>query len=192
MGCDMVVALPRATTDRHTLFGHNNNRPAAEGQSLVRVPDRDFAPGAAVRTSWLTLPQARQTHTVLACRSPGLWGYWHGVNENHVGAGVTAIRTRLACAGPVLTGTDLVRLALERAASARQAVDVLTDLVNRHGQGTFPGDASYPADPQAGDEVYDSSFLVADSQEAYVLETCGCHWALQVVGAVRAVTDLCQ
>jgi secernin len=140
----------------------------------------------------VVLPQVRQTHAVLACRSAGRWGYWHGVNEHHVAAGVTAIRTRLACAGPVLTGTDLVRLALERAASARQAVDVLTDLVNRHGQGTFPGDASYAADPQAGDEFYDSSFLVADGQEAYVLETSGCHWALQVVGAVRAVTDLCQ
>jgi secernin len=182
MGSDMVVALGRATVDGHTLFGHNNNRPHGEGQSLARVPGRGFAPGESVRATHVDVPQVRQTFTALGCRSGAEWGYQHGVNEKGVAVGVTAIRTRLANEGPGLTGPDLVRLALERAASASQGVEVLADLVHRHGQGAFPG----------GDGEPDSSFLVADGREAYVLEACGPHWALQQVGRVRAVSAVCQ
>jgi secernin len=57
-------------------------------------------------------------------------------------------------------------------------VDVLADLVARHGQG----------DPSEDD----SAFLIADGREAFVLETAGAFWAEQVVGSVRAVGGLCQ
>src|SRR5947209_15014699 len=191
MGCDMVVALARATLDGHVLFGHNNNRPAGEGQSLRRVPGRHFALGAVPRATHLPIPQARQTATVLACPAAGQWGYRQGVNEHGVAAGVTPIHTKLGANGPRLTGPDLVRLALERAASARQAVDVATDLIARHGQAE-PGADCAPfgaADPENG---ADSALLIADGREAFVLETCGCHWALQVVREVRAVSNFCH
>jgi hypothetical protein len=183
MGSDMVVALARSTVDGRTLFGHNSHRPTGEGQSLVRVPGRAFAPGESARATHLALPQVRQTHTVLAGRAGGEWGYRHGVNDRGVAAGATSICTRLENEGPVLTGPDLVRLALERAGSAWQAVDVVTDLISRHGQGYFPG--------AEGGDGHDSALLLADAQEAYLLEASGGHWALQVVGSVRAVSDVC-
>jgi secernin len=188
MGCDMVVALGRATADTHTLFGHNSNRPGDEGQSLVRQPGRPYAPGEKVQTSRAVLDQARLTWTVLACRSGNEWGYRQGVNEHGVALGLTSIRTKVADersgpSAPGLTGTDLVRLGLERAGTALQAVDVLTDLLGRHGQaGESEGDA--------GDT--DSAFLIADGREAYVLETCGAHWAVQQVREVRAVSNVCH
>ena len=188
MGCDMVVALPRATADGTALFGHNSNRPAGEAQALVRTAARSHAPGEKLRTPARELPQARQTFAVLANRPAGLWGYRHGVNEHGVCAGVTPIRTRLAEPSPGLSGTDLVRLALERAASARQAVDVLTDLITRHGQGST-GEAGRHHDE---DGAADSAFLVADGQEAYALEATGRHWVLQVIGSVRAASDVCH
>src|SRR5271166_2901644 len=181
MASDMVVALARATADGRTLFGHNSNGLAREGHALVRVEGRAFAAGETLSTGRLTLPQARHTCTVVAGHRAGQWGYCHGVNEHGVAVGVTAVRTRLSAAGAGLAGTDLVRLALERAASARQAVDLITDLVIRHGQ--------YAEDEG---QAADSSFLVADGREAFAVETCGRFWAEQVVGSVRAATNLCH
>jgi secernin len=183
----MVVALARATADGQTLFGHNSNRPHGEAQTLVRTPARCHAPGEKIRTPARELPQARQTYAVLAGRPAGLWGYQHGVNEHGVCAGVSAVRTRLADASAGLSGTDLVRLALERGATACQAVDVLTDLIGRHGQGST-GEAGLHDEGGAGD----NSFLVADAREAFALEATGRHWVLQVVGTVRAASDVCH
>jgi secernin len=181
MGNDMVAALPRATAASTTLFGHNSNRPGGEPPALRRVPGRAFAPGEQVRAQHVALPQARRTATVLAGRPAGRWGYANGVNEHGVAAGVTTLRTRLRGEAPGLTGTDLVRLALERAATAVQAVDVVTDLVGRHGPG-----AGDPADPDGGDPV----LLLADGREAYALVACGRHWAVQQVRDVRALGDV--
>jgi hypothetical protein len=82
-----------------------------------------------------------------------------------------------------LLGTDLVRLGLERANSARQAVELLTDLVSRHGQGAYPG--CPPADR------YDSALLIADAAEAFAVETSGRHWVYQEIQQVRAMSDVC-
>ncbi len=182
MANDMVAALARATTDGQTLFGHNSNRPHGEPTSLVRRPGRDHAPGERVRTTHIDLPQARHTFAVLAGRAGSSWGYQHGVNEKGVTAGYTPIRTRLLNDSPGLTGPDLVRLVLERAGTALQAVEVLTDLIGRHGQGAFVG---------AGENDPDAALLVADCREAHVVEAAGRHWALATVGTVRAVSDAC-
>jgi hypothetical protein len=181
MGSDMAVALGRATAGGGVLFGCGGERPPGEPQSWLRVPGRVHAPGQAVRATHLEVPQARQTWAVVGARCGGEWGYRHGLNEKGVAAGVTGIHTRLERDAPGLTGPDLVRLALERAGSACQAVEVLTDLIARHGQ----------CGPGLG-EGSDSAFAVADGREAYVLEACGSHWALQAVPAVRAVSDVCH
>jgi dipeptidase len=183
MGSDMVVALARTTRDGRALFGHNSTRPVGEGQALCRAPGRAFARGETVVTTNLVLPQAARTHTVLGCRAAGVWGYQHGVNQHGVALGTTPVHTKLLADGPGLTGPDLVRLGLERAASALQAVDVLTELVTRYGQGPYAG---CPAE-----EDHDNAFLIADAREAFVLEACGPYWGMQRVGEVRAVTDVC-
>jgi secernin len=78
-------------------------------------------------------------------------------------------------APPALIGMDLVRLGLERASGAEQAVEVMTALLERHGQGGMADEANKAA--------YDSSFLVADSSSAWVLETAGRTWAAKPVAA---------
>jgi len=179
MANDMLVALARATQEGHTFFAHNANRPRGEGVSLVHVPGREFVPGEEVHATHLAVPQTRRTWTVLAGRAGLQWGYEHGVNEKGVAVGYTPIHTRLESDRPTLTGPDLVRLALERSSSARQAIDTLTDLIGRYGQGAHAG------------QGVDSALLVADAQEAFVLEAAGRHWVLALVGSVRAVTGAC-
>jgi hypothetical protein len=184
MGGDMVVALGKATAEGGTLFGHGSTGPGPGPFGLVRTPGRLHAPGETVRAAFVEVPQVRQTYDVLGGRPEGLWGYVHGVNGCGVAAGCARLQTRLRLDGPGLLGPDLVRLALERGRTARQATDVLTSLIARHGQGAFPGGP-------AGDG-HDSAFLVADAREAFLVEASGRYWVCQEVRQVRAVGDLCS
>jgi dipeptidase len=177
-----VVALGPATAPGHTLFGQNSHRPARECQTLKRLPGREFAADDRIRTPFLELPQARKTYTVLGCQSFGSWGFQHGINEHQLAVGCAVLQTRLQGRGPGLLGTDVVRLTLERCRSARLAVDLLTDLVERYGQGPFPG---------CPDEVEgDHAFLIADPAEAFAVETAGNYWVYQEIHQLRAVSDV--
>lgn len=182
MGCDMVVALGRATVDGQTLFAHSSDRPFGEQQALRRIPGRAYTLGEKVRVQFIELTQARQTHTVVGSQPVGCWGYEHGVNGCGVAIGCTSLATKLRSSRPALLGTDLVRLALERARSAQHAVDLITDLVSCHGLGFF-SDCSEPMEA-------DSAFLVADPQEAFLIETAERYWVCQEAKEVRAASDV--
>ena len=108
-----------------------------------------------------------------------VWGLTHGINENRVAAGTACWQSKFTAGDSGLLGTDLVRLTLERSQSARQALDILTDLVSRHGQrgSGRPGQT-------------DSVFLLADPKEAFVVEAAGSHWAMLECQQVRAVSDV--
>jgi len=80
-----------------------------------------------------------------------------------------------------LLGMDLVRLGLERARDATEAVEVMTALIEAHGQGGS-------GQPHV-DWPYHNSFLVADPARAWILETSGRHWALQAVRDVAHITN---
>ena len=67
------------------------------------------------------------------------------------------------------------RLALERASSASEAVNVITSLLETHGQG---GPGFEKAD---GNITYDNSYMIADHSEVWILETASQHWAAQKV-----------
>jgi hypothetical protein len=68
---------------------------------------------------------------------------------------------------------DLVRLALERVATASDATEVIGTLLERHGQGGTGHDGV--------DRPYWSSFLVADPHQAFVVETSGSEVAVERV-----------
>jgi secernin len=182
MGCDMVVAVAPATGMQQSLFAANCHRPRGDAPAVRRVAGRTFTAGEAVQTPFVQLPQARQTCAVLAVQAQGAWGYLHGVNDRRVAAGVADWQSCLRQRRPGLLGPDLVRLVLERSHSAQQAVDVLTDLIARHGQGAFNGS------PEEG--AADHVFLLADPAEAFVVEAAGAAWAAQEIGQVRAAGDV--
>jgi Na+/melibiose symporter-like transporter len=112
----------------------------------------------------------------MASRPTWLWGIEHGVNEHGVAIGNEKVWTTddAKSAPPALLGMDLVRLALERARTADEALDRLTDLLTTYGQGGS-GEEDH-------DEPYFSSFLLAASGMASI------QYALAEAGA-RGFSD---
>lgn len=183
IGCDTLVATATSTADRSVVFAKNSDRLADECQHLRIYPSRDWEKGATVRCQYVTLPQARHTYRVLGSQPFWLWGFEHGVNERGVAIGNEAIWTKAPRQKVGLLGMDLVRLGLERGGTAREALDAMTPLLEKHGQGGSPRHN----DPNAA--CYDSSFILADPSEAWVLETSGHDWAAQRIKGVYSISN---
>ena len=164
--CDTLCAPGR----RGMVFAKNSDRPPGEVQIAWPFGRRSSA-GCTLRTQYLSIGDTGAHATFLSCPT-WLWGAEHGVNEHGVAIGNERVSTThdAAAAKPALIGMDLVRLGLERARSAAEAVEVMTDLLRTCGQGGIADAAHH--------EAYDSSFLVADPTEAFVLETAGSDFAV--------------
>jgi secernin len=175
--CDTLCAPGR----RGMVFAKNSDRPPGEVQIAWPFGRRASA-GCTLRTQYLSIGDTGAHASLLSCPT-WLWGAEHGVNEYGVAIGNERVSTThdAAAAKPALIGMDLVRLGLERARTAAEALDVITGLLETCGQGGI-------ADAAHG-EAYDSSFLVADPTEAFVLETAGTDFAVAPFPAGVAISN---
>lgn len=177
--CDTVVVI----SDEAVLFAKNSDRDANEAQALEWHAAADHAVGTRVAATHLEIPQVPHTHATVLSRPWWMFGAEMGANEFGVVIGNEAVYTTEKDEGPALLGMDLVRLGLERAASASAAVEVIVSLLERHGQ----GGACSRERPTLR---YHNSFLVADRAEAHVIETAGRHVATErVTRGVRAISN---
>jgi dipeptidase len=177
-----MVAFTGPPGARRAIFAKNSDRPGLESQPLTAVPAATHEPGSTVRCQYLTIPQAPRTLAVLGSRPYWLWGFEQGVNEAGVAIGNEAIYTHDPVPDTGLLGMDLVRLALERGATAAEAKKVITDLLERHGQGG--------AAVVGGDRRYHNSFIVADATEAWVIETSRRHWVARRTTRGAVISNL--
>ena len=125
--CDTLVSL----TDDGVLFAKNSDRDPNEAQVLRWHPASDHEPGTEVACTWISIPQVTRTHAVLLSQPWWMWGAEIGTNEHGVVIGNEAVFTRELALGrrepDALLGMDLLRLALERAATATDAVAVIVE-----------------------------------------------------------------
>lgn len=180
--CDTFVSLG----GDGVLLAKNSDRDVNEAQVLRWHAAADHEPGARLQTTWSEIPQVAHTHAVVLSRPWWMWGAEMGANEHGVVIGNEAVFTRRTGAAKgetPLLGMDLLRLALERATTRHEAVEVIVSLLEAHGQG---GSASHEH-PRFS---YDNSFLVADPDGAVVLETAGRHHATEeVTGPGRSISN---
>lgn len=187
--CDTFVFVAGgAAGPAATLFGKNSDRPSEEEHEVVYLPAARHTAGSAVKCTYISIPQVAETLAVVLSRPRWLWGCEMGANERGVVGGNEAIWTSLA--GELgsearLLGMDILRLALERGPTARDAARVCAELTEAHGQGggCAEGDSDW---------TYENGYLFADAAEAFVVETCGPRgWVMERVepGSFRNISN---
>jgi len=177
-----MVALGEVTKNGQTIFAKNSDRSANECQPLVQCGRLAHPPGAVTQCQFISLPEVSTTCRHVGSRPYWCWGYEHGFNEYQVVIGNEGLTSRIESAEPRLIGMELLRIGLERSRTAGEAVEVMTEIITRYGQGVFKGGAI------AGN--YDNGYLVADPREAYVIETAGHQWAVKRVEKTIGISNV--
>jgi secernin len=181
--CDTFVALNNTTKDGSVIFGKNSDRHPNEAHEVTLIPRASHPKGTQVDCTYIRIPQVRQTNAVLLSKPFWLWGAEMGANEHGVVIGNEAVFTKVPYdKQPGLIGMDFIRLALERAATADEALDVMIELLETYGQG---GNAMF-----AHKMFYHNGFVIADPHSAWIFETAGQHWAAEKVRDVRTISNL--
>ena len=192
--CDTFAVAASHTTNGATLFGKNSDRPARESQPLRWLDSRRG--NARLRLAYVDVDDVEETIPHIGSSPYWCWGHETGMNPYGVTIGNEALFTRDVAAAaaadragravePGILGMELLRLGLERAQTSREAVAVMTELVERYGQygaGTAGKDRASAA--------YDNSYLIADGREIWILETSGRRWVTkQVTDAYWALSN---
>lgn len=180
--CDTFVTFSTLDSDPVVVFGKNSDREPNEAQHLLTLPAVEYPPETQLACTYIRIPQVARTHAVLLSKPFWMWGAEMGVNEHGVAIGNEAVFTLATPAvEPGLLGMDLVRLGLERSESAREAVDVIVSLLEAYGQG---GSSGYTRDFR-----YDNSFLIADPQDVWLVETAGREWVAKHITDSYAISN---
>jgi len=176
--CDTAVSV----TERGVFFAKNSDREPGEAQAVehfaaARPSER------TLRVTHLELPQASRTHELVLSRPVWMWGGEMGANEHGLVIGNEAVFTKVPVAKTGLTGMDLLRLALERATTAEEALELVTSMLARYGQG---GRCGY----RQKNFRYHNAFVFADRESAWLLETAGPYWAAERVSGLRTASNV--
>ena len=180
--CDTIVAVGSATKNGTTLFGKNSDREPDEAQNIKIYPGLQHGPDEMVQCTHISIPQVAETAGILLCQPFWMFGGEMGSNEYGVVIGNEALLTKEQPDPTGLTGMDLLRLALERGRTAKEALEIITGLLETYGQG---GNCGYRREI-----YYMNSFIIADGSEAYVLETVKSWWAWKKIKDFWAISNI--
>lgn len=176
--CDTFAVQKNYSLYRENIFAKNSDRPLGEAQRLRFFPEADHQEGETLKCTHLCIPQVSHTYAMMGSQPYWIWGFEMGINECGLMIGNEAEGSNCPQESEDgLLGMDLLRLALERASNGREAVAVITELLETYGQNA---NAS-----MLFDRRYENSFLLVDPEEIWLLETAGRQWA------ARQVKDWC-
>lgn len=148
--------------NKYALFAKNSDRSPNEPQ-VIQFIRRHKNKNKKLKTTYIEIDEVEEVYSILISRPSWLWGCEMGVNEYGLCIGNEAIFTKGKYNKTGLTGMDLVRLALERCKTSKEAKDLIIELIKKYNQG---GNCGYDHN-----FYYDNSFLIMDRNNIYVLET---------------------
>ena len=175
--CDTLGKMGKS----RSFFAKNSDRSPNEAQVMEHHPRKSGLSGS-VDCTYISIPQVAETYEVLLSRPAWMWGAEMGINEFGLCIGNEAVFTKGAYGKTGLTGMDMVRLALERSKTAKEALDLLISLLEANGQG---GNCGYDHK-----FYYDNAFLIMDRQELFVLETAEKQWVYKKYDAASISNGL--
>lgn len=179
--CDTFVFRGNERVPR-IWFGKNSDREPNEAHEVIFRKHAIHKKDETVKCTYIEIPQAEITHDVIFCKPAWMWGAEMGVNSKGVSIGNEAVFTRgKPPRESALTGMDLLRLGLERSATAREALELITCLLEKYGQG---GNCGF-----SHSFYYNNSFLITDRQESWVLETIGKDWVARKFETTTAISN---
>lgn len=179
--CDTLVAMGNSTGDGSVIFAKNSDRQPNEPLIMMRIPRKYHKQGEKLKCTYIEVEQSELTYEVFLLKPSWIWGCEMGSNEFGLNIGNEAVFTREKYGKTGLLGMDMVRLALERCKTSEEALEFIVYLLEEYGQG---GNCGYKKK-----FTYHNSFLIADRESAWVLETAGEFWAAEKVRDVRSISN---
>lgn len=179
--CDTIVAAGNATVDGSVILAKNSDREPNEAQLVKHLLRKTYGNDDHLKCTYISIPQVRETNEILISKPFWMWGCEMGANEHGLAIGNEAVFTKEPYEKEGLLGMDLIRLALERCANAYDALILITELIERYGQGGNAG--------LEHTMYYHNSYILADKKEAWVLETANRHWAAVKVDGIRSISN---
>ncbi len=179
--CDTLVSIWKNNPEKNaTYFAKNSDREPDEIQ-LVEYYPRTIRKGK-LKVTYIDVDFEYETNAILISRPYWMWGAEMGVNEFGVAIGNEAIFTKRKFRKDGLLGMDLLRIGLEIGKDSKSALNVIVEYLEKYGQG---GSNSFTKK-----EYYDNSFLIADRNEAYVLEIFEKQWRSKKIDKYAAISNI--
>jgi len=180
--CDTMVALNTTTEDGSVLFAKNSDREPNEAQNITFLPSLAHKKKSMVKCTFIEIPQIEKTNAAILSRPCWMFGAEMGINEYGVVIGNEAVFTKEKYRKEgLLTGMDMLRLALERGTNAEDAQRIIIGLLEQYGQG---GNCSMD-----GKLFYHNSFIIADNKSAFVLETADKLWVSKNISDTATISN---
>jgi len=161
-GCTTILAAGNATRDGSIILAKNRDLSEYEVQWLYRAPREHHPSGAMVKLQYIEIPQVSVTWAWVGSKSyTKKWGVGMGINEWGVAVADNDAPTREPLEGKRgLHDNDICRLILERSKTAHEGVLIAGGLIEDYGHSSVG-------------QIY----WIADSEECWIVECAGHHWA---------------
>ncbi len=129
----------------------------------------------------VTIKQAAETYAAVMVKPLDGYGCYSGINSHGVAVGNVEVMSKNKGSQDSILGIELCRLILERCKTAVSGVDLIKEILSAHSVGCG-GTLASPT-------LCDSSFLIADKEGGYLVETCGQKMVARKAEDIEAIAN---